>query len=131
MVAEGWHVRFDERLGPTRLPQTMEIALFRAAQEALSNVRKHAGPSRVSVSLQRTDDQVRLVIRDWGRGFRQRDHTAADTERGTHIGLEGMHERVGLLGGRCSVRSRVGRGTIIEVSVPVSDVAQTRADAAD
>jgi signal transduction histidine kinase len=127
MAADGWDVTFDERLGAARLPQPIEIALFRALQEALSNIRKHAGATRVHVTLRR-EGQVQLIVRDWGRGFSQRDGRQAGGDRGTHIGLEGMHERVSLLNGRCVVRSRLGRGTTVDLSVPLSELGQAHAD---
>jgi signal transduction histidine kinase len=106
----------------------MEIALFRALQEALSNIRKHAGEARVHVALRRRSGAVQLVVRDWGRGFNQYDGRQSESSRGSHIGLLGMHERVGLLGGRCVIRSWPGRGTTIEVSVPLPELARAHAD---
>ncbi len=114
----GWPVVLDERLGGARLPVQVETALYRVLQEALSNVRKHAGKARVHVSLRRRGATVRLQVRDWGRGFNLLE-VAADPARNGHIGLEGMRERVSLLGGELSIRSRPGRGTTVMAWVPL------------
>jgi signal transduction histidine kinase len=116
---EGWQATYDEGLGDRRLPSTTETALFRVAQEALNNVRKHAGPARVAVTLEEHEDVVRLEVRDWGRGI----GTAGpeDVPRpGEHLGLIGMQERVGLLGGRCIVDSQPGAGTRVIAEVPLA-----------
>lgn len=68
--AEGFEASYEETLGGERLPATLETALFRVAQEALANVRKHAQTDRVSVLLGRRDSgAVSLEVRDWGCGF--------------------------------------------------------------
>jgi signal transduction histidine kinase len=90
-------------------------------QEALSNIRKHAGTGRVQVSLRRRGNTVRLLVRDWGRGFKVEQQARSDVARSAHIGLEAMEERMSLLGGQFSIRSRPGRGTTVEVSVPVPE----------
>ena len=97
-----------------RLPESMEIALYRVAQEALMNVAKHAAPSRVSVLLHRTQRVVRLVVEDDGKGF---DSSVAPSDR--QLGLVGMRERAHLIGGAMTVESSAGRGTTICVSVPL------------
>jgi signal transduction histidine kinase len=95
----------------------IETALFRVGQEALRNVRKHAGQTRVDVSLTRHGEYVRLAIQDWGRGFRPAAVVAnGPSER---VGLAGMHERIALLRGRCLVTSRPGAGTRVVVDVPI------------
>jgi PAS domain S-box-containing protein len=114
---EGWQITYDEQLGSQRLPSTVETALFRVAQEALRNVRKHAGPTRVQVSLRRESQMLGLEVRDWGRGF-QANGSVRRGGPGEHVGIPGMQERMTLLGGRCYVRSRLGAGTHVLVEVP-------------
>ena len=116
---EGWEITYEEEWAAQRLPAVVETALYRAAQEALRNVRKHAGPCRVYVGLRHQAQIARLEVRDWGRGFRVNGHLAGEGP-GEHVGIPGMHERIALLGGRCTVRSRVGAGTrvVIEVAAP-------------
>jgi signal transduction histidine kinase len=94
-----------------RLPTGTEVVLLRVCQEALANVRKHAGARQVSVRLSYADAGVRLTVADDGAGF--------DT---SHVnggyGLRGMRERVRQVGGTIQVRSAVGAGTEISVEVP-------------
>ena len=117
--ADGWEIALDERLGEARLSAQVETALYRVLQEALSNVRKRAGPARVVVTLYRRGRSVHLSVRDWGRGFDPSTVTRPDPTSGAHIGLEGMRERIGQLGGEVAIRSRPKHGTTIEARVPL------------
>ena len=114
--AEGWQMSFEQRLGSRRLPPMIETALFRVAQEALANVRKHARTTRVLLRLERRARIVCLQVRDWGRGF-QPAAVLASSGPSERVGLLGMQERIAWLGGRCTVRSRPGAGTRIVVEV--------------
>lgn len=90
--------------GPERWPPVLETAFFRVAQEAVSNIRKHAGgPCKVRITLSGDPQraQWRLAIRDWGQGFTSRRPT--EVAAGDHIGLEVMSERMAAIGGRLSV----------------------------
>jgi two-component system NarL family sensor kinase len=101
-----------------RYPARVESGLYRIAQEALTNVRKHAAASRVRVELRAHDDHLHLTVLDDGRGFktgRSRESTSTDG-----FGLQGMSERVALIGGTLSLRSKPGRGTRIAVQVPMT-----------
>ena len=109
----GLHVDFQPRLGDLRLPTEVEIALYRIVQEALTNVVKHAQARRLSVLLSHSDAVVRVVVEDDGRGF------DAETAGSGGIGLLGMHERIALVGGRLSVESTEGAGTMLIVEVPI------------
>lgn len=95
------------------IPRPVAIALYRIAQEALRNAKKHAGDARVSITLSETRQDLELTIQDDGRGF---DARAARRKRG--LGLIGMHERAALLGGRLRIRSSPGKGTTIRVAIP-------------
>jgi signal transduction histidine kinase len=88
----------------------VEESLFRAAQEGLTNVRKHADATAATVVLDYGVDLVRLEVRDDGRGL------PADRDAG--FGLVGLRERVAGLGGRVSVDSAAGRGLTLTVEVP-------------
>jgi len=89
-----------------------EDALFRAAQEGLTNVRKHAAAQRVRVVLDyRGDGTVRLDVCDDGRG-------TAEAEHGPGFGLLGLRERASRLGGSVDVESAPGRGTTLRMAVP-------------
>jgi two-component system, NarL family, sensor kinase len=100
-----------------RLTPHLETGLFRVAQETLSNAVRHAEPSVVRVRLAVGQDAVTLSIRDDGRGF-DPEHPP---ERGgqSGFGLQGMRERVKLLGGTLKIESAPGIGTRIVASVPV------------
>ena len=88
-------------------------ALYRIAQEALRNSRKHAPGSLVRVVLAATDQQVRLSIDDDGPGF-----NIEEISRGGGLGLLSMKERASLVGARLTVRTKPGRGTRISIRLP-------------
>jgi PAS domain S-box-containing protein len=119
--SEGWEVDYEEALGDGRLPTEMETTLFRVAQEALTNVRKHARSSRAHVTLERSGETVRLLVRDEGRGFRPGD-TLNQGGPGERVGLSGMRERVSLLGGRFEIHSEPGSGTSVVAEVGLPDM---------
>jgi signal transduction histidine kinase len=96
-----------------RLAPDLETVLYRVTQESLSNVGKHAGASRVTVSLAAENGSVRLRINDDGVGF---DPVAAARLLSEgHFGLAGMRERVEMVGGQLSIESGPGRGTTVAV----------------
>jgi signal transduction histidine kinase len=116
---EGYQVTYEENLGDKRLPGSVETALFRVAQEALTNVRKHAQAARVRVALRRLDQSVRLEVQDWGRGFKPTGEPGGSGP-GEQVGLSSMQERVALLRGRFEVDSEPGFGTSIVAEVPLA-----------
>jgi PAS domain S-box-containing protein len=117
--AGGYEATYEETLGEERLPAALETALFRVAQEALTNVRKHAGTDRVRVTLgHRPGGLVRLEVRDWGRGF-DLARVASGGGPGERVGLSSMRERVALLGGGLEIRSEPGEGTSVVAEVPL------------
>jgi PAS domain S-box-containing protein len=122
LQADGWAISYDETLGAMRLPPMIETVLYRIAQEALTNIRKHAQTTRVAVTLANHGQWLRLEVRDWGCGF-DPAHVLEDAGLGERMGLRGMRERVALLGGHWSVRSSPGEGTLVvtEVLLPVDD----------
>jgi PAS domain S-box-containing protein len=121
---EGLRASYEETLGAERLPEVMETAFFRVAQEALTNVRKHARADRVHVALDRRSQAVRLQVRDWGRGFVVTGATdGADSSK--KVGLSSMRERVALLGGHLQIHSDPGAGTLVVVEIPLQDEIDT------
>jgi PAS domain S-box-containing protein len=100
---------------PRRLPSSIEISLFRIAQEALCNIECHAGASRFAVKL-RYGREVRLTVTDNGKGFELPLYTSLPSDR--RLGLLSMHERARLAGGTCQVASEPGKGTRVEVHMP-------------
>jgi signal transduction histidine kinase len=102
-----------------RLSLETELALFRIAQEALNNVKKHAEATQVVITVEFTDGTVEMTVRDNGKGFPQTARTDELAALG-HLGLIGMHERARLLGGTLLIQSQVGLGTKIVVTVPAT-----------
>ena len=94
-----------------RLPSDAETALYRIAQEALTNVAKHARAANVDVILERRADSVLLIIEDDGVGF----DPAASAGAGQGFGLVGMQERAGLVGAMLEIESSAGKGTTVFV----------------
>ncbi len=101
-----------------RLPAEVETALFRIAQEGLTNVVRHAQASQVEVKLLRSAEQVTLLICDDGRGLASATGEAAKLHAG--LGLTGMQERTRLLGGTLEIASRPDQGTMIQASIPLA-----------
>ncbi|WP_067129739.1 sensor histidine kinase [Microtetraspora malaysiensis] len=93
-----------------RLPEAVEVAAYFAISEALSNVAKHASASEVRVALRADADNVRLLVRDDGRG-------GADPALGS--GLVGLRDRVEALGGTMEVKSPAGQGTSLSIVIPI------------
>lgn len=114
LEAQGFRVSYAEDLADARLPEAVETTLYRVAQEALSNVRKHAGVDSAEVSLTLRGEEARMRIIDRGVGF---DPGALSRMGG--LGLLGMRERVELIGGRLVLESRVGHGTEVSVAAPL------------
>lgn len=113
--AGGLRVSFEETLGEARIPDPVESALYRVAQEALANVRKHAQADRARVRLCRIKKGLRLSIRDWGVGIETTRSPGGGP--GERVGLPGMRERVALVGGRLEIYSKTGEGTLIVAEV--------------
>jgi signal transduction histidine kinase len=106
----------------SRLPPEHETVLFRIVQEALTNIAKHANATSASVRLEKYPAQIRLTIKDDGRGF---DLEEALRGKGrTGWGLLGIQERTRLLGGQYEIHSEPQRGTRIQVTVPVKTEAK-------
>lgn len=103
-----------EELG---LPAAVERTLYRMAQEALTNVARHARARQVSIILDWHQGQVQLVIEDDGRGF---DPQLLEYTAGGGMGLRGMRERITLHGGSFKVESHPGRGTALFARIPLT-----------
>jgi signal transduction histidine kinase len=105
-------------LAGVRLKPQMETALYRIAQEALTNVVRHAEAQSVSVLLDKRDGRAILVVEDDGKGFDvdQLRRTGSPAQK---LGLLGMEERAALVGGSLTIESRPGAGTAVFVEVPL------------
>ncbi len=102
-----------------RLPSSVETALYRIAQEALTNVIRHAGASRISLLLAVRQGTVVLIVEDDGAGF-DVDRLMYGPVDERWLGLSGMRERAELLGGRLTIESAPGAGTTVFVEVPLA-----------
>jgi two-component system NarL family sensor kinase len=110
----------DVALPPPRLPARVEAALYRIAQEALVNVRRHARASAVKIDLLLVDRQIRLTIADNGCGFDAERFATTGAPNAAHgFGLLGMQERAHLLNGTMQIRSASGAGTQVEIAIPL------------
>jgi signal transduction histidine kinase len=111
----GIEIDFEASLADERLPEEVEIALYRIVQESLTNVVKHAHARHVSILLARREGRaVKVVIEDDGHGF-----DVAESANGG-FGLMGMRERLALLGGRLQIESNGETGTTVAAEVPVA-----------
>ncbi|MER6988783.1 sensor histidine kinase [Saccharopolyspora hirsuta] len=116
-TATAWHeqhgvpTEFTLTGTPRPAPAETEVVVLRAAQEALSNIGKHARAGRVDVTLSYMDDLLVLDVRDDGTGF--------DVDAASGFGLTALRERVGQLAGSAEIESAPGAGTALSVAVPL------------
>jgi two-component system, NarL family, sensor kinase len=111
-------VKLDVELADTRLPDHIELALYRIAQECLQNVVKHANATTARLTFAVDDDTARLEIVDDGVGFDTFEHPLGGDEMGGY-GLLSMAERAEIVGGRLNIRSRPGSGTAVTATIPL------------
>jgi signal transduction histidine kinase len=122
----GLDAAVDTEGRPRRLPPTVEVALYRIAQEALANVQKHAGARNMRMRLRFLGSAVRFDVSDDGVGF---DLDEEDGAARSRLGIAGMRERASIVGGTLSVTSRPGGGTRVSTLIPLGEPA-TEAEAA-
>jgi PAS domain S-box-containing protein len=115
-------VNIDSDLG--RLPNDVELTMFRIVQEALANVHRHAHSNAASVTVRRNFNSVRLEIADHGSGITSETSTPEHSKPTLGVGIAGMRERVRLVGGSFELRSS-GQGTIVTAAFPVSEAQST------
>lgn len=109
----GPKIEFRNMVEFGRLMPILENAAYRITQEALANACKHSGSETVYVTLWQQENHLRIEVRDWGVGF------DAKMIPKNHYGLEGIRQRARLLGGKCSIQSKLGKGTRIIVELPI------------
>ena len=97
---------------------SLQIATFRIIQEALSNIGRHAGATRVRVDLWLSPQEMRCEVSDDGKGFEPEEARTSHSRR-EPFGLRGMTERARMLDGECVVDSAPGHGTRVQVRIPV------------
>ena len=103
-----------------RLPSSVETALFRVTQEAITNVVKYAAASHVTIRLELDDSIVTAIVEDNGRGF-DPSKPHSNGSRLSGLGLLGMEERISLLGGTFHIESSPGRGTRLRFEIPLKE----------
>lgn len=113
-----WLTSFGVTGMERRLSPTVELALFRMAQEAISNAERHAAAHRVAVGMDFEAGGLRLLVKDDGVGFDTSD--GCDGSRSGSMGLSGMNERAHLVGSRLIIHSEPGAGTTMDVWVPAT-----------
>jgi PAS domain S-box-containing protein len=124
-LIETWSARYridvDFEAGQYKaagISSEIETTLYRIIQEALNNVAKHSGATRVALVLRRTEEQVQAIIEDDGRGFDARGTSQSGNGSG-RLGLLGIQERLGIVGGDFKVESTPDRGATLLVRIPI------------
>jgi len=126
----GIPVRLEVPREPVRLSPERTIAVYRIAQEALTNAAKHAAARCVTVDVRLRAGRLEIVVRDDGRGFDLARAARRDGPGGggPGVGLFGMEERARLAGGTLRLSSAPGRGTEISLNVPLDGETAARTD---
>jgi len=115
----GLHAEFYADAFPERLPEHVETVCFRIAQEAITNIVRHARANHVTVELRGHADMLEFTVRDNGIGF-DLAHAMKDSLNGESIGLLGIKERAALIGGEVGFLTAPGQGTEIHVHLPLT-----------
>ncbi|MBI5302701.1 MAG: GAF domain-containing protein [Chloroflexi bacterium] len=115
-VEEGWRAETQINLDGIELSPAVQTAIFRIAQEALANARKHSHTDTIKLDLQSDANNLFLQVQDSGCGF----DLAALTNETERLGLISMRERAKMLGGACEITSQLGHGTRISVRIPLA-----------
>jgi signal transduction histidine kinase len=120
VTAQGIEVRLDDRLTAAQVPKPVQLALYRIAQESLTNVTRHAeGATKATVTLERRGGVYRLEVRDDGTGGPPVTTSSAASESGGR-GVLGMRERAELLGGHLSAGPADGGGFAVVAELPAT-----------
>ena len=122
---EGMTIHLDVRSLDERLPAKLEHVCFAIVQEAVGNIKKHAKAKQVWIGVERRAKDLVLGIRDDGRGFDVEAVEKQCDQRGS-LGLLNMKERAELVGGRLTIESSPGHGTLVSLIAPLGDTAKER-----
>ncbi|MEK7353531.1 MAG: sensor histidine kinase, partial [Chloroflexota bacterium] len=118
LKSDGMICKFSEVGTRTRLSSSVEIAVYRLVQEALTNIRKHAHATKVSLRLQFQEDALLVEVHDNGNGF-DLSQTLDSAIAVGHMGLLGMKQRAKMLGGDIKIKTGAGAGTTLTLSLPI------------
>ncbi len=113
----GVHTRLTAFAEIEKTSTDVRTALFRIAQESLTNVARHAKAANVEVTILEVDGSVRMEIKDNGKSF-QVERVLNSKEKKNRLGLLGMRERVEMIGGTLSIESSPGQGTTVRAEIP-------------
>jgi signal transduction histidine kinase len=125
LSSDGVTCNFSQVGTQTRLQPGVEITVYRAVQEALTNIRKHAEASKINLNLQYEEDKLLVKVSDNGKGF-DLAHTMDNAISVGNVGLLGMKQRVEMLGGKIDIRTKTGGGTIITMNFPIQPQVEER-----
>jgi signal transduction histidine kinase len=114
----GFPVHFQNQGVEQRLPAAVELAIYRMVQEALSNISRHAQASQAWIDVNFTSEDLRVQVRDDGRGY-EMPKSPAEFAASGHYGLLGIQERAELIGARLAIQSTPGKGTILTINLPL------------
>jgi len=117
---QGIEIVFSPKNIPPAVPPNVALCLFRVAQEGLQNLRKYSGASQGQVNLHKAGDRLFLSVSDNGRGF-----DAKEMRDRVGLGIRSMGERARLVGGRFAIHSELGKGTRIDVCIPLQPENET------
>lgn len=113
----GIETRLKTKGDGRRYASAVETALYRICQEAMTNAAKYADTDLIEISLEDSNHQAILTVRDYGKGF----DPDQMLRQGTALGLYGMKERARLLGGTVTIQSAPGNGTTVQAIIPVTE----------
>nr|WP_256440991.1 MULTISPECIES: ATP-binding protein [unclassified Exiguobacterium] len=105
--------RLNYRGSRARLPEKLEINVFRLVQESVQNAIKHAKTAEIIVNVEQASDVIHIHVRDYGVGFE------SSTIGEGSFGIVGMRERIELVNGSITIDSEVGKGTVVRMSIPI------------
>jgi PAS domain S-box-containing protein len=111
-----------------RLPRNLEITLFRVVQECLTNIHRHSESSTAAIRFARSENEVRLEVRDAGKGIPAEAQTGLSSGKLSGVGLRGMHERLRQMGGHLDIESN-SSGTLVIATLPIEVLAPKQAPA--
>jgi signal transduction histidine kinase len=114
----------DIETGNYQLPERVMLALYRISQHAISNVIKHADAQNLYVRLRTAKENLVLEVEDDGKGF-ELPRRWVELARQGHLGLVGTVERAKAIGGKLKVYSGPGKGTLIQVTLPIPDLQES------
>jgi signal transduction histidine kinase len=119
VATSGLEFKFESQLSGQQLSSEVEVALYRIAQEGITNILRHAHAHKVSLKLNRQSTGIQLCVDDDGIGF-DPSHLPGDPSK-PHLGLISMRERAEMLGGTLDVYTASGDGTSIQAFIPLKD----------